>query len=203
MISARNPYTKRLRYASVFASFYFAGLWFVLAAQHRAWGALAVLGAGLLLGALSSRTLALLRTPVTPSAARADAPSPDAIVPVLESIDTYAAEPEVPERQRARFLGALGHDLRNPLNSETGFSDMLLGRVDGDLNAEQERSVSTIRAAAERLLRLVSTVVDQAVMDAGTLRLQQEWVSPHELVTEAIGFARSRGRSRRRARPRP
>ena len=29
-------------------------------------------------------------------------------------------------------------------------------------------------------------------MDAGTLRLQQPWVSPHELVTEAIGFVRSR-----------
>jgi signal transduction histidine kinase len=151
-----------------------------------------VFGAGLLLSAFSIRALTLLQSSTEPAGSRSPAPPPDAMVPVHETIDTYMAEPEVAERQRARFLGALGHDLRNPLNSVTGFSDMLLGRVDGDLNAEQERSVRTIRAAAERLLRLISTVVDQARMEAGTLRLQQQWVSPHELVTEAIGFVRSR-----------
>ena len=56
----------------------------------------------------------------------------------------------------------------------------------------QERSVRTIRASAERLLRLVATVVDQARLDAGTFRLQQQWVAPHELIGEALGFARAR-----------
>ena len=50
----------------------------------------------------------------------------------------------------------------------------------------------TIRASAERLLRLVSTLVDQALLEAGTLRLQQQWVSPQELVTDAIGFIQPR-----------
>jgi two-component system sensor histidine kinase KdpD len=171
---------------------YFAVLWLLLADQHRAWGALVVFGTGLLLDVFSIRALALFGDPALPSAPRESAPLPEAPAPELDTVDAYAAEPEVLERQRARFLGALGHDLRNPLNSVTGFSDMLLGSVDGGLNAEQERSVRTIRAAAERLLRLVSTVVDQARMEAGTLRLQQQWVSPHELVTEAIGFARLR-----------
>jgi two-component system sensor histidine kinase KdpD len=69
---------------------------------------------------------------------------------------------------------------------------MLLGGADGALNPEQERSVRTIRASAERLLRLVSTVVDQAKLEAGTLRLQQQWITPQDLVSEAIGFVRSR-----------
>lgn len=192
MSDSLNRSIQRLRWLSVCASIYFAALWLLLADRHRALGALMVLGAGLLLSAFSIRTLTLLQGASVASAPREPVPPPEAMAPVLETIDTYMAEPELPERQRARFLGALGHDLRNPLNSVTGFSDMLLGRVDGELNAEQERSVRTIRAAAERLLRLVSTVVDQARMDAGTLRLQQQWVSPHELVTEAIGFARSR-----------
>jgi signal transduction histidine kinase len=113
-------------------------------------------------------------------------------ISIQDAIDAHSAEPEEPEHQRARFLGALGHELRNPLNSVTGFSDMLLGRVDGELNAEQERSVRTIRASAERLLRLVSTVVDRAKLEAGTLRLQQQWVVPDELISEAISFVRSR-----------
>lgn len=192
MSDSRDPSIRHLRRALLAASAYYTVLWLLLADQYRGWGSLVVLGAGLLLSVFAIRALKLLQGPVIPAAPREPAVPPEAMAPVLETIDAYAAEPEVPERQRARFLGALGHDLRNPLNSVTGFSDMLLGRVDGDLNAEQERSVRTIRAAAERLLRLVSTVVDQARMEAGMLRLQQQWVAPHELVTEAIGFARSR-----------
>lgn len=193
MIESTSPTLRSLRRALIAASCYFAALWLVLAEEHRWWGALLVLGVGLLLSAFSVRALRLLEGSSALGAPATRTSPPEVMAPVLETMDRHTSEREVPERQRARFLGALGHDLRNPLNSVTGFSDMLLGRVDGDLNAEQERSVRTIRSAAERLLRLVSTVVDQARMEAGTLRLQQQWVSPHELVAEAIGFARSRG----------
>lgn len=179
-----------LRWTVVAVSSYFAVCWMWLADEADYWGALLVFGASLLLGWTVSRSIApLLRR--DDDAIRGDAglPRPASI---HETIETHSADPEIPERQRARFLGALGHELRNPLNSVTGFSDMLLGRVDGELNAEQERSVRTIRASAERLLRLVSTIVDRAKVEAGTLRLQQQWVAPDELISEAIGFLRSR-----------
>lgn len=193
MSRASELVTWKARSAYVGAAVAFAGLWLALANQHRVVGALLLLVAGLLL------SLSFLRKSGHESAqsARKTAGSPDdaparQTVPVQDTIDEYSADPEHPEHRRARFLGALGHELRNPLNSVTGFSDMLLGGVDGELNAEQERSVRTIRASAERLLRLVSTLVDQAKLEAGTLRLQQQWVAPDELVNEAIGFARSR-----------
>jgi signal transduction histidine kinase len=169
--------------ASVAASAYFAALWMLLAEEHRLVGAVVVFFVGLV---ASFALPGIRREPEAPIA-----PAPAAAVP-SPSADDYAAEPELPEHKRARFLGALGHELRNPLNSVTGFSDMLLGGVDGPLNAEQERSVRTIRASAERLLRLVSTIVDQAKLEAGTMRLQQQWVAPHELVSEMIEFTRSR-----------
>jgi len=185
-----NRVVPRVRWSAAVASVYFAVCWLLFADRNQAWGGLLVLGAGLVMSVFLSRAVHSIpeRSPKTSSAP----PSLGASLPVHEMVDAYSAEPELPEHQRARFLGALGHDLRNPLNSVTGFSDMLLGRVDGELNAEQERSVRTIRASAERLLRLVSTVVDQAKLEAGLLRLQQQWVAPHELINEAIGFARSR-----------
>lgn len=179
------------RLASFVAAAGFAALWVLLAEQHGGIGALTIFLVGIGLGELSIRVWG----PAVPTRPEAKAAPPalrPSMVPVEPTVDEPAAAPEDPERQRARFLGALGHDLRNPLNSVTGFSDMLLGRVDGELNAEQERSVRTIRASAERLLRLISTVVDQARLEAGTLRLQQQWVSPQELVKEAIGFIQPR-----------
>jgi two-component system cell cycle sensor histidine kinase PleC len=189
MTPNRSADLYRLGWVLAAVSVYFALLWFLLASEHRHSGSLVVLGVGLLLGTFSVRTLALLRGKpghLGDAARTKDAGS------VQDTIDTHSAQPEPPALQRARFVGALGHELRNPLNSVTGFSDMLLGRIDGDLNAEQERSVRTIRSSAERLLRLVSTVVDQAKLEAGTLRLQSQWVSPRELVSEAMDFARSR-----------
>jgi|GEM_PF-1794904 len=180
----------RLRRIILTVSTYFAVGWWMLAGDQYAWGALLVFGAGLLLGTSALRSLTpILSIEESPAQSRSTAVSGASI---QDTIDAHSADPELPARQRARFLGALGHELRNPLNSVTGFSDILLGRVEGELNAEQERSVRTIRASAERLLRLVSTVVDRAKLEAGTFRLQQQWVAPDDLISEAIAFVRSR-----------
>lgn len=190
MTTAPRPGIRRLRWSVLAMSFYFAAWWGLLAEGHSRWGAFVVLGTALAMGAGLLRSLRPLLD-AQPHAA-SSAPERAPRLSIQHAIDTHAADPEEPGRQRARFLGALGHELRNPLNSVTGFSDMLLGRVDGELNLEQERSVRTIRASAERLLRLVSTVVDRAKLEAGTLRLQQQWVVPDELISEAISFVRSR-----------
>ena len=190
MSTMRHPAVPKLRWAVVAISIYFAACWMVLADDHPYWGAFSVFGVALVVGAGALRSLGpLLRSEPRPARLQPEVPPQ---ISIQDAIDAHSAEPEEPEHQRARFLGALGHELRNPLNSVTGFSDMLLGRVDGELNAEQERSVRTIRASAERLLRLVSTVVDRAKLEAGTLRLQQQWVAPDELISEAISFVRSR-----------
>ena len=190
MTDARHPGLRKIRWAVVAVSIYFACWWLLLADAHAYWGALALLGVALAMGAGVSWSLGrLLRGEQRAVQSHPQtAPQPS----MQDAIDAHSADPEEPARQRARFLGALGHELRNPLNSVTGFSDMLLSRIDGDLNAEQVRSVRTIRASAERLLRLVSTVVDRAKLEAGALRLQQQWVTPDELISEAISFVTSR-----------
>jgi len=180
----------RLRGVAVLTALYFASVWVLMAQEHRYLGASVLFVVVLVAGIRVVHSLEVLSGG---SSAPADVALPAApVASIQETIEAHSAEPEVPERQRARFLGALGHELRNPLNSVTGFSDMLLSGADGELNAEQERSVRTIRASAERLLRLVATVVDQARVEAGTLRLQQQWVAPSELVSEAVNFVRPR-----------
>jgi len=180
----------RLRGVAVLTALYFASVWVLMAQEHRYLGASLLFVVVLVAGIRVVHSLEVLSGG---SSAPADVALPAApVASIQETIEAHSAEPEVPERQRARFLGALGHELRNPLNSVTGFSDMLLSGADGELNAEQERSVRTIRASAERLLRLVATVVDQARVEAGTLRLQQQWVAPSELVSEAVNFVRPR-----------
>ncbi|HET6418039.1 MAG TPA: histidine kinase dimerization/phospho-acceptor domain-containing protein [Polyangiales bacterium] len=191
MTNAGDRVVSNLRWTVIAISSYFTLCWMLIAGHDGYWGAPVLFGLALTLGwGLLRRLIPSLR--FTEPSVAPPAIHPSAPTSMEETIEAHSAHPELPERQRARFLGALGHELRNPLNSVTGFSDMLLGRIDGELNAEQEQSVRTIRAGAERLLRLVSTVVDRAKVEAGTLRLQQQWVAPDELISEAIGFVRSR-----------
>lgn len=177
----------KLRGVAVLTALYFVAVWILMAQEYRYLGAIV-----LLVGALVASIQVVRSLEAPPSSSSGPAVIPLRAASIQETIETHSAEPETPERQRARFLGALGHELRNPLNSVTGFADMLLSGADGELNAEQERSVHTIRASAERLLRLVATVVDQARVRAGTLRLQQQWVAPSELVSETTNFVRPR-----------
>jgi K+-sensing histidine kinase KdpD len=177
----------KLRAVAALTAIYFVAVWFLMAQEHRYLGAVVVF-----VGALFASIQVVRSFEKWPTGLPSSVDGPATGASLEQTIETHSAEPETPERQRARFLGALGHELRNPLNSVTGFADILLSGADGELNAEQERSVVTIRASAERLLRLVATVVDQARLRAGTLRLQQHWVASSELVLEATNFVRAR-----------
>jgi signal transduction histidine kinase len=79
-----------------------------------------------------------------------------------EAIDQNVAEavPYYHEREtqyRDRFLGILGHDLRNPLNAITIGASML---AENGLNEKQRGTVSRILNSARRLDRMVSDLVD-------------------------------------------
>jgi signal transduction histidine kinase len=79
-----------------------------------------------------------------------------------EAIDQNVAEavPYYQEREsqyRDRFLGILGHDLRNPINAVRLGAHML---AENGLNEKQRGTVSRILNSAERLNRVVSDLLD-------------------------------------------
>lgn len=93
---------------------------------------------------------------------------------------------------RSKVLAAMGHELKNPMNSITGFSDMLLSGAEGSLNHEQLKNLKIIRASSEHLLRLTTSMVDNARIEAHTLRLRREWVAPADLVQDATALIDAR-----------
>ncbi len=65
----------------------------------------------------------------------------------------------------------LSHDLRGPLNSVLGFTELLLEGIEGPLSDLQMEDVSAIRQSAQKLLKLINTVVDLGKVDAGKMGL--------------------------------
>ena len=77
-------------------------------------------------------------------------------------------------KQKTKFIRHLGHELRAPLSSIIGFAELMLEGFYGDLTEKQEDYLARITRSANHLLALVNDLVDQAKMQAGTLRLDYE-----------------------------
>jgi signal transduction histidine kinase len=106
--------------------------------------------------------------------------------------DAQAREQIADARQlRTRFMAAMGHELRSPLNSIVGFAQILERGLEGELSEGQRESVTMVRRSAEELIMLLTDVLDLARLEAGKLKLRREWTPSVEILTEAV--ARGRG----------
>ncbi|MEM7160787.1 MAG: HAMP domain-containing sensor histidine kinase, partial [Myxococcota bacterium] len=98
------------------------------------------------------------------------------------------------DRLKSQFLANMSHDLRSPLNSILGFSELLLRGIDGDLDRDQREMVQTIHDSGGELLQQIDDILDTAKLEARRLDLNPEPTPPANLVRRAIQNARPRQR---------
>jgi signal transduction histidine kinase len=89
------------------------------------------------------------------------------VLALYAELDDRAAELGRASQLKSAFLSGITHELRTPLNSILNMTRILLTRMDGDLNSEQELQVDLIRKAAETLSDLVADLLDLARIEAG------------------------------------
>lgn len=89
-----------------------------------------------------------------------------------------------------KFLGMAAHDLRNPLVSIRGFSDLLIEGAFGPITGEQKDIIETIHSAAQNMLVLVNDLLDISVIESGKVPLRMETASLNDLLRERIRLNR-------------
>lgn len=82
------------------------------------------------------------------------------------------------------FLSWASHDLKTPLNSIIGFTKVVLKGIDGPVNEMQETDLSTAFTAGQRMLALVSYLVEIARLNNGHTKLLREDANIPDIVTE-------------------
>ncbi len=90
------------------------------------------------------------------------------------------------DRVKMQFLANVSHDLRNPLNSILGFSELLLRDMSGQAKEGQRQQVEIIHRSGKDLLRLINEVLDSANLEAGRITLQREESLPAEIVNHTL-----------------
>ena len=93
------------------------------------------------------------------------------------------------DRQKSKFADHVSYQLRTPLLSIIGFSEMLGQQMFGVLNERQQEYVDNVLTAAYTLKDLFSDIMDLVEIDAGKLVLEQTDIDIRDLLTNAAAYA--------------
>lgn len=127
-------------------------------------------------------------------------PLPDGatLVHFLDVTDSREREKELKERnafledidrQKSRFVEHISYQLRTPLATIIGFSEMLDGQMFGVLNDRQKDYIASILSASHHLRDLINDIIDLAVIDAGKMTLDSGEIDIRDLLENAATYA--------------
>lgn len=87
---------------------------------------------------------------------------------------------------KSDFVSLVAHELKNPMTSIKGYTELLAAGTVGTVNEMQANFLNTIRSNTDRMSTLVSDLNDNSKIEAGRLRLDFKFVEIMELIEEVI-----------------
>ena len=106
-----------------------------------------------------------------------------------QALERKVAELEAAARVKDEFLLTLSHELRTPMNSILGWSQILREETDG-LSFEMREGVEAIYRNSQTEMRLITDLLDGTQCVAGRVKLLSESVDLNEIVRNAARSAR-------------
>ncbi len=91
---------------------------------------------------------------------------------------------------KSEFVSFVAHELKNPMTSIKGYTELLAGGKVGGINDMQADFLNTIRSNVERMSTLVSDLNDNSKIEAGRLRLDFRAVAVPEVAEEVVRSTR-------------
>jgi len=107
-------------------------------------------------------------------------------------IDGKSRELEIANQHKSEFLANMSHELRTPLNAIIGFSEVLIERMFGELNARQDDYLKDIHSSGKHLLSLINDILDLSKIEAGRMELDLGTFDAAAAVGNAMTLVRER-----------
>ena len=93
---------------------------------------------------------------------------------------------ELQEANQAKdeFLSVMSHELRTPLNVITGYAEVLIQGVLGEIQREQMHAVKTISFQSRELLRMINEILQVGSIEAGKVKANCQEVNMSDFLVE-------------------
>ena len=93
---------------------------------------------------------------------------------------------EAANQAKSEFLASMSHELRSPLNTIMGYTQLLTEEAAGPLNEKQRRFLGHIAKDSQHLLKLINDILDLSKIEAGRLELLRENCGLQELFDDVL-----------------
>ena len=110
------------------------------------------------------------------------------VVALYAELDDRAEQLKHATELKSRFLSYMSHEFRTPLGSIVSISRILLDRMDGPLNDEQEKQLKFIRTSALELTEMINDLLDLAKVEAGRITISPAWFEMVDLFSALRGM---------------
>ena len=116
-------------------------------------------------------------------------------VRLFNEIQDKSRQLEVANKHKSEFLANMSHELRTPLNAIIGFSEALLEKMFGEMNAKQEDYLKDIHSSGRHLLSLINDILDLSKVEAGRMELELSEFHVPSAVQNAMTLVRERAQT--------
>ena len=104
---------------------------------------------------------------------------------------------ETADRLKSEFIANVSYELRTPLNTVIGFTEILANQYFGQLNDRQQEYVSGILQSSQQLLSLINNILDLATIEAGLMVLEIESIDLRATLITMLNLVQERVRTKR------
>ncbi|HUH95818.1 MAG TPA: ATP-binding protein [Anaerolineales bacterium] len=98
--------------------------------------------------------------------------------------------------EQAEVLASISQELRQPMSSIVGYTDLLLGESIGILGALQRKFVERIKASTERIGSLIDDMIQVTTLESGLAEQKPEPVDLNLIIDNAMSYTSSQVREK-------
>jgi signal transduction histidine kinase len=101
-------------------------------------------------------------------------------------LDELAEQIQEAQQAKHKFTSHVTHELRLPLTSIRGYTDLLRQGITGPMTEQQLNFLNVIKNNVERMSALISDLSDVNYLESGRMKLNQKLIFLDEYVEEAL-----------------